>query len=443
MAVFDIQRNMKKQILSIALAFAAISALCGEAFPQNNAKGYYKDIYMDGGVRLTSKKDLPVARYLGLSLEKILSAPVTKDLTDADTLFQSLAFIGSPEDENGILLYPDGEPRFRMIYLNGGLATQHGRSLTEEGRERIRQYIRNGGSYLGSCAGAFITGIYCDEVEESIRKEYLGIWPGYCVTTGMVDTYTGLFVEEDSPLLRYYDFGGDMYIDSVYHNGGCYASRDENFYPKETEVLVRYDADTMKLKVPAHKEIAAWAYKTDDKMGRVIAIGSHPESKCSDERLDLMAAMVRYAMDGNGLPEIKGELKDGTAREMFCGTSDNNPAFTRIGDRQYHHFTVDVPEGTKSLRIDLATPKGWKDTDMYLFAKGGDFAFMDNADSRNISLGSDKAMIIRNPSAGRLYISVYCATTVDTEETFFGTRYKGRTDVLNGVPYSISVKFQQ
>lgn len=61
--------------------------------------------------------------------------------------------MGSPEDENGILLYPDGEPRFRMIYVNGGLATQHGRSLGEDGRQRIRDYVAAGGSYLGSCAG--------------------------------------------------------------------------------------------------------------------------------------------------------------------------------------------------------------------------------------------------------------------------------------------------
>lgn len=427
---------MKKALLAI-LAFAVC---CSGSPAQNRHSGYYKDICMDGAVRLTSKKDLPVARYLGLSIEKLLSAP-TKELTDLDTLYQKLAFVGSPEDENGILLYPDGEPRFRMIYVNGGLATQHGRSLGEEGRQRIRDFVAAGGSYLGSCAGAFLPGIYCDEVEESVRKEYLGIWPGFGVTTGMVDTYTGLFIEEDSPLLKYYDFGGDMYVDSVYHNGGCYASRQEGYYPKETEVLARYDADTMKLDPPAHREIAAWAYKTDERMGRVIAIGSHPESKCTDERLDLMAAMVKYAFDGNGVPEAKGELKAGEERRMYCSTGDCNPAFTRIGDLQYHHFTVEVPEGAGLMTVSLAVPQGWEGIDLYLFAKRGDFAYMEGADARNISLGPDKVLRVVNPQAGTWYLSVYCDTTVGTEETFYGTRYTGRTDVLNGVPYSITVNF--
>lgn len=426
-----------------ALVFMlAIAACMADNYAQNPHSGYYKDIYMDGGVRLTSKKDLPVARYLGLSLEKILSAP-TKELTAMDTLYQSLAFVGSPEDENGVLLYPDGAPRFRMIYVNGGLATQHGRSLGEEGRQRVRDFIAAGGSYLGSCAGAFITGIYCDEVEETVRKEYFAIWPGYCITTGMKDTYTGLFIEKDSPLLKYYDFGGDRYVDSVYHNGGCYPCRDAKYFPKGTEILARYDADTMKLKVPAHKEIAAWAYKKDEKAGRVVAIGSHPESKCTDERLDLMAAMVKYALDGNGCIEAKGALVAGEERRMDRRTCDNDPSFTRIGDRQYHHFTVEVPQGTTMMTVTIDTPKGWKWADLYLFARKGEFAFMERADARNIALGSSKVLNVPSPKPGLYYISVYCDTTVETVETFYGTRYTGRTEVLNGVPYSIKVNFKQ
>lgn len=415
-------------------------SICTAAGAQDNSKGYYKDIFMDGGVRLTSKKDLPVARYLGLSLEKVTSA-ATKDLTYLDTLMQNSMIVGSDIDRNGILLYPDGEPRFRMIYVNGGLATQHGRSLTEEGREAIRKYIANGGSYVGSCAGAFLVGRYLDTVETEVRRAYLDIWPGgYGVTTGINDSYTGMFVPEESPLLNYFDFGGDHYVDSVYHNNGCYACNDGNA-PEGTEPLLLFDADTFKLKVPVHREVSCWAYKKDSRSGRVIAMGSHPESKCTDERLDLMAALVLYAMDGNGEPIVKGELVPGEARTMDRTTEDCLPEFTRIGDKQYHHFTVDVPEGVESLRIDLDPEKGWSDYDLYLFARHEGFAFMDTADFRNISLGVKKSILIRNPKPGKLYISVFCDTTVESHETFYGTQYTGRTDVLNGVPYSVRVTF--
>ena len=55
----------------------------------------------------------------------------------------------------------------------------------------------------------------------------------------------------------------------------------------------------------------------------------------------------------------------------------------------------------------------------------------------------DKTLTIDAPEPGTYYISVYCATTVDAVETAYGTWYQGRIDVLNGVPYVISVECQQ
>ncbi len=426
-------------IAFIALLVAMV--LAEPAYCQKKERGFYKDIWMDGGVRLTSKKDLPVSRYLGLEMENLLSA-ATKDLSARDTLAQSKVVVGSEMDENGYLLYPDGAPRFRMLYFNGGLATQHGRSLGENGRERIREFIKNGGSYLGSCAGAFITGIYCDTVEQEIRKDYLHIWPGYGITTGMTDTYTGMFVPEDSPLLKYHDFGGDLYIDSVYHNGGCYAAIENGALPEKTEILTLYDADTMKLKQPAHRRIASWAYKADETSGRVVAVGSHPESAAYGERLDYMASMVKYAIDGNRAPQVKAELEKAVSRQMICSYSAGKPEFARIGDKQYHHFTIDVPEGVETLTVRLESIPGMKDFDLYALANSGDFAWLDCAQYRNIKLGVDKTLFVNKPKAGKLFISVFCATTVDTKQTFWGTEYCGRTDVLNGVPYIITVDYK-
>ena len=99
---------------------------------QTNTKGYYKDVFVDGGLSLSSRADLPSARALGLSTEAFLSAKKSKDNTIIDTLLQENCFGGSAIDENGVLLYPDGEPRFRMVYLHGGGATRHGRSLGEK-----------------------------------------------------------------------------------------------------------------------------------------------------------------------------------------------------------------------------------------------------------------------------------------------------------------------
>lgn len=56
---------------------------------------------MDSGIRLTSKSDLPVTRYLDLTMERFISA-VTKELTAVDTVLQYATFAGSPIDENGV-----------------------------------------------------------------------------------------------------------------------------------------------------------------------------------------------------------------------------------------------------------------------------------------------------------------------------------------------------
>lgn len=414
-------------------------AACLSAGAQNRYSGYYKDIFMDGGVMLNSYPDLPAANFLNLSLELLCSSE-KEDLTARDTAFQAMLICGNPLDENGIFLYPDGQPRFRLIYTNGGKATSHGRSLTETGRKNVRQFVAAGGSYLGTCAGAYIAskGVVRDTGFVDI-PEYYGIWPGYVRGTGLEKSFTSQFVEKKAPLLKYYDFGG-MVIDSVRHNGGCYAWTDGR-WPDGTEILLRYDGDTLNLARSIHKKVSGWAYKASERTGRVVVIGSHPERMVSGPRLELMSSMIRYAMDGNGVPVLKGQLANGEKREMFCTTSDENPAFTRIGDRQYHHFVVDVPKGVDTLAITLESKKGYSRFDLYLFASQDGFAFNDSSKWYNVDNGVDKVLYIIKPKAGRYWLSVFCATTVDTEETPYGTNYIGRTDVLNGVPYAITVKY--
>ena len=114
---------MKKQIALLLLAVPVVLQA------QNNAKGYYKDVFVDGGLRLTSRTDLPSARVLGLETEVFVSAKKKENYTRLDTLLQEQCFGGSALDENGVLLYPDGEPRFRLLYLHGGLAESHGKTL--------------------------------------------------------------------------------------------------------------------------------------------------------------------------------------------------------------------------------------------------------------------------------------------------------------------------
>lgn len=428
------------------LAALALGTLAGNA--QNHAYGYYKDIFMDSGIRLNSRHDLPVSRFLGLSIENFVSATHSPDkLTLRDTLLQREILVGCEDDHNGVLLYPDGEPRFRVLYMNGGKAAGHGKSLGIEGRQRMKDYIARGGSYVGTCAGAYIAsmGSAIRGKEFKPNQTYLNIWPGTVRGTLLYKNRTAMTMEPGNPLLKYYDFGGDMRVDSIRHNGGCFAYFGEgSIIPEGTEVLMRYDYDTVAVdsKVKIHGEVSTWAYKPGKESGRVVMTGSHPEENISGDRLEFMAAMVKYAMDGNGQPTLKGELIPGETRHMDKYTPDNDPAHTAVGDRQYHHFVVRIPKGTRRAEITLKGIDGKDNFDLSLLAKKGDFAFHANTQLQDVSLGCDKTLTIDNPKAGQWYVSVFCETTVETSYGKYGTEYIGRRDVLNGVPYTLHVELQ-
>ena len=413
----------------------------------DNTKGFYKDLFVDGGINVSSRDYLPSARFMQLQWESFLcTAQKGRDTTTysaIDTLMQRQFIVGNPLDENGALLFPDGQPRFRMVFMNGGAAARHGRSLGEDGRNRYREYVRNGGSYVGDCAGMFL-GSRAVKGDSALKylDAYLGIWPGLTISTGLETSQTNLTIEENAPLLRFYDFGGDHQVDSVYHNGGGFAVTD-TLWPEGTEILARYEVTgrDLKLKRDIQGLPAIWAYKADDHTGRVLLCGSHPEFVGSGEKLDLMLSMVKYAMEGTVAPRLKGVLLNGQKREMYRKTRDNDPDFTAVGDRQYHHFTVDVPHDADTLRIILKPKPGTVNFDLFLLAQPNEYAYLETATYKHAGAGCDKTLIIPNPPAGRLFVSVFCNTTVESTQTPYGTQYSGRLDVLNGVPYSIQAEW--
>lgn len=434
-----------KRLLAITLVFSLLTFAAHASSRKyerarkqviERGQGYYKDIFMDSGIALTSRTYLPSARFLGLDIEYFASAS-KKNLTAKDTLRQRELMVGSDEDSNGWLLYPDGAPRFRMIYVNGGSASKHANSLGNRGRERIGEYVASGGSYFGTCAGAYLgtRGAKYVGGYKHVDK-FFTLWPGYGHSTRLRKSYTTLNLERKSPLLRYFNFGKDCAVDSVRHNGGCYACE----LPEGTEPLARYKFNNNE-KVKIDGELSIWAYKQSQSSGRVVLCGSHPESVTEGERLKLTAAMFLYAMDGNPEPQIKGVLESGKTRHMNKRTEDCDPDFTRIGDLQYHHFAVDVPRGCKRLTITLDGYEDAKKFDLTLLAKRGKLAFHDNTTDKVISRGCNKDMVIHNPKPGRWYISVRCETTVTTGTNKYGTYYRSYKNVLNGVPYAITVSY--
>lgn len=387
------------------------------------ARGHHSDIFMDAGLYLTTRNIFPPAPFLGWGMDFLATAE--------DSLLQWNAMVESEQDENGCLLYPDNMPRYRMVYCNGGRAGNHGRSLTSKGRSHYKTFVANGGSYVGSCAGCFFA---CEGNNVGVHNEYyLGIYPGPVFQTGLMDSRVGMTIPENSVLLDYYDYGGDFRVDSIYQNGGGYVTV-ENLVPG-AEILALYDRPDM----PMHGNGSIWAYKADEKTGRVVTTGSHPEYGGSGEKRELMTAMVRYATEGNGVPRVKAELENGVSRNMDKCYSDHNPAFARIGDGQYHHFTIEIPENAKDIKIELT---GDNDATLHLSLRRGTFAWLSDADYLIVRKGSSKTLEIPSLEAGKWYVGVYCAEKVVVACDKEKFDISGSVEALNGIPYTLSVSWK-
>ncbi|MBC8192616.1 MAG: T9SS type A sorting domain-containing protein [FCB group bacterium] len=184
-----------------------------------------------------------------------------------------------------------------------------------------------------------------------------------------------------------------------------------------------------------HEKASTWAYKLSGPVGRaagrIVVTGSHPELIFNGERFEMMQAILLYALDGTGDPQIKGELINGEMRSMDLYAEDNIPEFTRIGDKQYHHFTISVPETANSLTIELSAEAGF---DFNLYASPGGFAFDTSAQFTSLAEGAEHVLEIPVDEVAEWYIGVECASTVEAENF----TYSGSTAVLNGVAYGLT-----
>ncbi len=391
-------------------------------------KAFYKDLLMDTGIGMSDYKTMPVTTYLNLSNETFYA---TSNNSTNQTA-QNKVFCGNPDDLNGVLLYPDGEPRYKMIYVNGGIATTHGRSWMVQGRENIRTFFFNGGSYVGSCAGAFVStyGVIDSYIA---HNGYMGLWPGYANNTSIYDIYPDYILPEDSPLLKYYDFGGDHRVAGVKHWNGPYFEHWDMV--PGTEVLCINDYPAYRY----HMLPSVIAYKPSIYSGRVIPSGGHPEQEKTGEKLDLMAAYCLYAMDGVGIAKVKGILHNGEVRNMTKSTTDEDPAFTKIGDKQCHHFAFAVPDGAKNIKVRLEALDSFN---LSLRMAKGTFAFKEDAQYKVENANLVKELTFPSLEKGTWYVGVQCEDTVTNSFGTYGITYSGKTAVLNGVPYTISVTWE-
>ena len=120
-------------------------------------------------------------------------------------------------------------------------------------------------------------------------------------------------------------------------------------------------------------------------------------------------------------------------------SSDNNPAYTRIGDLQTHHFASYIPSGAKNVRVTVSSSST---CDLALMMNQGTYAYSDVAEYQSAVPGSEQQLSFPTLREGLWFIAVQCLTTVTITDTNYGQEYGGNLEVLNGMPYQISISWE-
>jgi glutamine amidotransferase-like uncharacterized protein len=161
---------------------------------------------------------------------------------------------------------------FKIVCFPGGDMYQYSQNLSLQGIENIRDFINDGGGYIGICGGAYFTGHTVFWQGTQLPATFLGIFPG--ATRGPVDDIAPYpnctmcrvnIVDSTHPIiLTEPGFEWIMY---------CYGPVFIPDQDVDIDILGRYEIGNQ----PA---MIAFEYG----IGRVFIIGTHPEFEEDSDR---------------------------------------------------------------------------------------------------------------------------------------------------------------
>jgi hypothetical protein len=360
--------------------------LSADLWPQS--VGLKANVFVDGGAELSKVSLAKSATLAGLTREVFFtnSGATTRAVIG-----------GNSQDTNGALLYPDGQPRFNTIFVNGGSAG-HAVVMGAAGRQALETFYAHGGSYTGSCAGEFVA-----------ARRIPSLWGGKVGNQGNTGRQTVTFDETSHPLVQ--DLmrwnNGSNVVPSIPHYWGP-TNRESYPHPDGTLFL-----GTITSGLHRGTDFLI-EYQRDAESGVTVLSPSHPEYGRQASHTALMASILKRAVDlSRATPDIKGTLVSDQLVEMSGSTQ-------RVGDGQYHRFTLEVPAGVGVLYVGLSNLSGNAD----LFIQRNGVAYAGSYLEKSVATGvADDAITIQNPEAGTYEVSVL-----------------GAHNVLNGVSYTLSAK---
>ncbi len=392
---------------------------------------------------------------------------------------------GDEADLNGRLLYPDGQPRFRLMVCNGGTTRAMINNFTSRrAANNALEFFRNGGGWVGTCAGTDILTMGFTKPLASFksgggRAEHENIigyvpipvnyWGVGARSQGAIKAYlnngggsetgpralapthflmdhaawAGTTLQPDSNGLHFPKglFRESSFIYKAIPGSGTAHPAGNN---PDIEYSMYFDPatatdpsyyDTAGGSIPMDDAWAGFAYvdPANPTAGRAAGAFFHTEgataggtaSSGSPRLLQPGASWYPFLfreMDYVDLrtQEVPLQLKSCLANGVAV-IADS--ATTMVGDKQYHYYAFNVPQGAVNLAITLDGLI--QNCDLYVKKAGWPIA--GSNDFSSAATGSTTAETIRipQPEPGVYVIAVH-----------------GNHAVANGTPYTISASWE-
>jgi phosphoribosylformylglycinamidine (FGAM) synthase-like amidotransferase family enzyme len=226
-------KHMRNSFIIIALLLA------GTAWGQEKAAKTRVAIYKDAGT--TTKGPVNIEKSL-------------QNQPDF-----SYAYVKADDIRGGVLA------KYDVVVLPGGTASTASKTLGEEGRKVIVEYVKGGGGYLGVCAGAYLA--TCRKAGD------LALINAYSAGGGFGDGMTKIRLTEEG---QKFFATKDELVDVYYANGPLLEFADDKDLPKFT-ALALFETDLPKKTPPGLVKGKVAAACAPYGKGRVFCFSPHPE----------------------------------------------------------------------------------------------------------------------------------------------------------------------
>lgn len=143
-----------------------------------------------------------------------------------------VSHINAKEIRKGQLLTQEVD----FLFIPGGSTTYMIHDLKMKGMRCIAKFVKNGGSYIGICAGSYLASkmVHFESKDLKIHKKRpLGFYPGT-----QKGPYTGIYAPHNNSGFKCMDVAFDDIEIPVYLNGGGYFVTPEKY--NNVDVLGRY-----------------------------------------------------------------------------------------------------------------------------------------------------------------------------------------------------------